>query len=209
MNIASKDIVKVLNIKQKGNVYIIDFLNVFSDYREILYKRSNIDFHKVKHSRKYQDTLSFFDLFFSKYIKFANIDIQGQFIVVMKKLNDYYPIICTVLHRFSDYDIKFVVINNQFNDTILDKNKDDYLCQYFFRSFEQFNPKCVLISNDNYKDRDQYIYAMNFPLQLSVIDMKYTIELNFESSRNIMDKLHKNIQTRCCIPKRNLGVLFQ
>ena len=45
--------------------YIIDFLNIFSDYREIIYKKKNIDFHSVKHNNKEQDTIGFFKLFFS------------------------------------------------------------------------------------------------------------------------------------------------
>ena len=52
----------------KSNVYIVDFLNIFSDFREIKYKKDNIDFHSVKHCNKEQDTYDFFKLFFSKYI---------------------------------------------------------------------------------------------------------------------------------------------
>ena len=31
--------------EEYDNYYIIDFLNIFSDYREIIYKKKNIDFH--------------------------------------------------------------------------------------------------------------------------------------------------------------------
>ena len=51
-------------------IYICDYLNIFSDFREIKYKKLNIDFHTVKHMNKERDTYEFFELFFKKYIKY-------------------------------------------------------------------------------------------------------------------------------------------
>ena len=41
--------------KKNTPVYIIDFLNIFSDFREIKYKKENIDFHSTKHLNKEQE----------------------------------------------------------------------------------------------------------------------------------------------------------
>ena len=70
-------------------IYIIDFFNIFSDFREIKYKRQNIDFHSVKHVTKNQDTCDFFKLFFTRYIAYTGIKPNSKFYFIMKGLNDY------------------------------------------------------------------------------------------------------------------------
>jgi hypothetical protein len=133
--------------KQKPPVYIVDFLNIFSDFREIKYKKQNVDFHSVKHSNKEQDTYDFFKLFFSKYIDYVNIDKSSQFYFVMKKLNDYETILDNIM-RTHEFNMKFIIIEDKFNNDILDKNKDDFLCQYFFYILQK-NNRCILISMIN------------------------------------------------------------
>ena len=154
--------------KQKPLVYIVDFLNIFSDFREIKYKKQNVDFHSVKHSNKEQDTYDFFKLFFSKYIDYVKIDRSSQFYFVMKKLNDYETILDNIMQTHYDFNMKFIIIEDKFNNDILDKNKDDFLCQYFFYVLQK-NNDCVLISNDKYRDKRSYIKLFNFDI-FSCID---------------------------------------
>ena len=153
--------------KNKPIVYIVDFLNIFSDFREIKYKKQNVDFHSVKHSNKEQDTYDFFKLFFSKYIDYVNIDKTSQFYFVMKKLNDYETILDNIMRTHYDFNMKFIIIEDKFNNNILDKNKDDFLCQYFFYILQK-NNQCVLISNDKYRDKRSYIKLFNFDIFISV-----------------------------------------
>ena len=63
MNSVAKNTTVLLS-KSSVKVYIVDFFNIFSDFREIKYKRQNIDFHSIKHDTKNQDTYDFFKLFF-------------------------------------------------------------------------------------------------------------------------------------------------
>lgn len=137
-------------------VCIVDFLNVFSDYREILYKQKNIDFHSVKHTNREDDTRTFFKMFFGKYIHEVNIPQNSIFIFITKKLNQFQNIFEEALLTYTDIDVRFLVIENKFNDDILDKNKDDFVCQYMFHLFAHAGD-CVLVSNDKYRDKNQYV----------------------------------------------------
>ena len=77
------------NLNASKMIYITDYMNTWSDFREIKYKIKNIDFHSVKHINKEIDTIEFFELFFTKYIKLINIDINSNFIFILKKLTNY------------------------------------------------------------------------------------------------------------------------
>ena len=118
--------------EEYDNYYIIDFLNIFSDYREIIYKKKNIDFHSVKHNNKENDTYNFFRLFFTKYIEKVNIEKCSVFIFIMKKINNYDDILNNILNSYNDFKIKFILIEDEYNNKTIDKNKDDFLCQYIF-----------------------------------------------------------------------------
>ena len=198
--------------KQKPPVYIVDFLNIFSDFREIKYKKQNVDFHSVKHSNKEQDTYDFFKLFFSKYIDYVNIDKSSQFYFVMKKLNDYETILDNIM-RTHEFNMKFIIIEDKFNNHILDKNKDDFLCQYFFYILQK-NNRCILISNDKYRDKKSYIKLFNFDIFIRVINYnsktkeleKSTLKIRLTDS--IGDHLILQKYTRCTIPKRDLNLIL-
>jgi hypothetical protein len=198
--------------KQKPPVYIVDFLNIFSDFREIKYKKQNVDFHSVKHSNKEQDTYDFFKLFFSKYIDYVNIDKSSQFYFVMKKLNDYETILDNIM-RTHEFNMKFIIIEDKFNNDILDKNKDDFLCQYFFYILQK-NNRCILISNDKYRDKKSYIKLFNFDIFIRVINYnsktkeleKSTLKIRLTDS--IGDHLILQKYTRCTIPKRDLNLIL-
>ena len=155
----------MINADKRQKVYIVDFLNIFSDFREIKYKRENIDFHVIKHINKIKDTYDFFKLFFTKYIDHVNIDKSSQFYFVMKKLNNLEIVLNNIIKGYNTFNIKFIIIQDQYNNVILDKNKDDFLCQYFFYILSK-NNDCILISNDKYRDRQTYIKLFNFDMLL-------------------------------------------
>jgi hypothetical protein len=201
-----------VNKNSKQTVYIVDFLNIFSDFREIKYKKENIDFHSVKHNNKEKDTLDFFDLFFTKYINHVNIHNSSQFYFVMKKLNDYEKVLDNVM-KIHKFNMKFIIIEDKYNNDILDKNKDDFLCQYFFYILQKSND-CVLISNDKYRDKKDYIKLFNFDIFIRMIHLNKKTNLLEKSMLKI--QLNENISnhmiiqkyTRCTIPKRDLGKIL-
>ena len=111
---------RIIAKNYKSNVYIVDFLNIFSDFREIKYKKDNIDFHSVKHCNKEQDTYDFFKLFFSKYIDYVQIEKTSKFYFVMKKLNDYENILDNIMKTHSEFNMRFIIIEDKYDNIILD-----------------------------------------------------------------------------------------
>ena len=69
-------------VKEYEKYYVIDFFNIFSDYREIIYKKRDIDFHSVKHENKEKDTYDFFHLFFG--IKNPNKALGFIFVIILR-----------------------------------------------------------------------------------------------------------------------------
>ena len=200
-------------IEPASRVYIVDFLNIFSDFREIKYKKDNIDFHSVKHSNKEQDTYDFFKLFFSKYIDYVQINKTSQFYFVMKKLNDYEVILDNIMKTHCKFNMKFIIIEDKYDNVILDKNKDDFLCQYFFYILQK-NNQCILISNDKYRDKKNYIKLFNFDIFIRVVNYnkktssleKSTLKIRLNDS--ISDHMILQKYTRCTIPKRDLNLII-
>jgi hypothetical protein len=182
------------NNKTEELIYIIDFLNIFSDYREVKYAKNNIDFHTVKHFNKEKDTKEFFDLFFTKFIKYSNINIQSNFIFVLKKISHYDIILQEILLKYKHLNIRFIIIENKFNESILDKNKDDFLCQYIMCFLICKNSNSILISNDKYRDRLNYINKYKYKY---IIDIK-VLKLNSKNQKisiTIIDKICEMIKT--------------
>lgn len=206
-----RSIASNVNIGKK--IYIVDFLNIFSDFREIKYKKENIDFHSVKHNNKEKDTYDFFNLFFTKYIDYVNIDKGSSFYFIMKKLHNYEVILDNIIKTHKNFNMKFMIIEDKYKNELLDKNKDDFLCQYFFYILQKQND-CVLISNDKYRDKRDYIKLFNFDIFVRVV--------SFDNKKNIIEKsilkikLSDNISNliifqkfnRCTIPKRDLGIIL-
>lgn len=194
-------------------IYIIDFLNVFSDFREIKYSKNNIDFHSVKHLNKEQDTLDFFLVFFTKYINYIGINKKANFIFVLKKITNYDNILYKIINLYKEINMRFIIIESKYNIEILDKNKDDFLCQYIFSFLIYNNDNCTLISNDKYRDRN--IYVKQF--QESIIDTSiHVIKKNLKSNKiehdtkiisfqeNICTDIINKVYKRTTIPKNKL-----
>ena len=199
------------NIKKHSPIYIVDFLNIFSDFREIKYKMSNIDFHSVKHINKEKDTLDFFRIFFTKYIAYSGIKRDGNFLFVMKKITNYDTILYNILELYKDINIRFIVIESKYDSDILDKNKDDFLCQYIFSYLISNNDNCVLISNDKYRDRSVYVkeFSNNNSTLIRVIkktenNLIESASLNIDIERIICNRILNQICKRCTIPKNKL-----
>lgn len=200
------------NITKNSPIYIVDFLNIFSDFREIKYKMSNIDFHSVKHINKERDTLDFFKIFFTKYIDYSGIKKDGNFLFVMKKITNYDAILYNILELYKDINIRFIIIESKYESDILDKNKDDFLCQYIFSYLISNNDNCILISNDKYRDRAIYVkeFSNNNNSTMIRVVKKTTNNLIESSSlqidieRILCNKILNQICKRCTIPKNKL-----
>jgi len=199
------------DIKSSSPIYIVDFLNIFSDYREIKYKMSNIDFHVVKHVNKERDTYDFFKLFFMKYISYIGLNRRGQFLFVMKKITNYDILLYNILEMYQEFNIRFIVIETKYELNILDKNKDDFLCQYIFNYLVCHNNNCSLISNDKYRDREIYVKEFSNNTSTFIRVIKKTdnklIEnalLNLDIEKIICSKILTQNCKRCSIPKYKL-----
>jgi hypothetical protein len=198
------------NSDKSLKVYVVDFLNIFSDFREIKYKLKNIDFHKIKHTNKIKDTYDFFELFFTKYIDHVKIDKTSQFYFVMKKLNNFETILNHIIRLYNNFNIKFIIIEDKYLNEIVDKNKDDFLCQYFFYILSQ-NNDCTLISNDKYRDKKEYIKLFNFNINLKVINKGSDVNgssVSFSINKNIVYLMENNKCIRCTIPKHKLNQII-
>jgi hypothetical protein len=167
----------------------------------------------VKHNNKDADTEEFFELFFSKYIDYVNINKGSKFIFVMKKLNRYEDVLEKILERYSYFDVKLMIIEDKYTSSILDKNKDDFLCQYIFYILRQ-RGNVTLISNDKYRDRESYIRLFTFDnitLQTMSCDNGKCVDkktVKFEVNRQYTPQLAKQNCARCTIPKNKLNAIL-
>jgi len=198
----------------KPKTYIIDWLNIFSDFREIKYAKQHIDFHQIKHQNIESDTFGFFELFFTKYIQYVGIEPSGNFIFVMKKLYNYdrNNMLDKVMQRFSNFKVSFMIIDEQYSNTLIDKNKDDFLCQYLMYTMKS-RSDCILISNDRYRDAISYIKLFDFILNITIIRYANSkrSEQKFQiNPQEVSDGLisQSNYMKRRSIPKRNLNSII-
>jgi hypothetical protein len=199
------------NLTKNSPIYIVDFLNIFSDFREIKYKMSNVDFHSVKHVNKEKDTLDFFNIFFTKYISYTGIKSNSNFLFVMKKITNYDNVLYKVLELYERFNIRFIIIESKYELDVLDKNKDDFLCQYIFSYLISSNDNCILISNDKYRDREIYVkeFSNNSSTFIKVVkktsnNLIESALLNIDIETILCNKILTQICKRCTIPKNKL-----
>jgi len=188
---------------QKEMIYITDYLNIWSDYREIKYKMNNIDFHSIKHKNKEIDTFEFFDLFFTKYINYKNISIKSNFIFILKKITKYDLILIKILKKYNNINIRFIVIESKYNQLLLDKNKDDFLCQYLFCFLMKENDNCILISNDKYRDLSSYVDKYD-KISITILTKLDSKKNQLNININILELMNNHNYKRCTIPKNKL-----
>jgi hypothetical protein len=136
-----------------------------------------------------------------------------MFYFVMKKLNDYEVVLDNIMKEHYRFKMKFIIIEDKYDNQILDKNKDDFLCQYFFYILQK-NNKCILISNDKYRDKKNYIKLFNFDIFIRVVNYNrktHNLEkstLKIHLTDNISDNILLQKYTRCTIPKRDLNLIL-
>ena len=191
--------------------YIIDFFNVFSDYRETYYKKIKVDFHSVKHATLLKDTRDFFDLFFMDYLKVVGIEDKSEFVFVMKKIYNYEQALLDTLEKYKNLNIKFVIVKDRYDNSLVEQNKDDFICQYLLSIY----PKSVLISNDNYKNKIDYTFLF---LELQRVNIQI-IQYNESSVTNaetfyivngdITKKINSHRYNRRCLPKSKFTTLYE
>jgi hypothetical protein len=187
----------------KQHIYIIDTLNIFSDFRETFYKRIGVDFHDVKYTSINNDTFAFFDLFFNEYIQLLKIPIQSKFIFVMKKINNYDEVLIALLHKYIGVDLKFIITVDKYTDSLIDQNKDDFICQYLLTVYDG----SILISNDKYKNTREYTHLfLNMrKINLQIMQCSTSVLTNacafFIINSSVINKIHSITFARKCIPK--------
>ena len=160
-----------------------------------------------------KDTEDFFDLFFTKYIHYVKIPYTSKFIFIMKKLYEYQHILETIIARYNTFDIKLMIIEDKYDNDILDRNKDDFLCQYIFYIMQK-KSNCILISNDKYRDRKNYIKLFTFDISIQTMQWNKLTKaiqkgsVKFQINRYFSDYLITQKYTRCSIPKHKLNVIL-
>jgi hypothetical protein len=129
----------------------------------------------------------------------------------MKKITNYDDILYKILETYNTINIRFIIIESKYENITLDKNKDDFLCQYLFKFLVMNNDNCILISNDKYRDRDAYIkiFQDSNLNSIKVIQKQQNklvienLELKFETS--ICKSLLNEKYRRTVIPKNKLN----
>lgn len=198
---------------QSEMTYIIDYFNIFSDFREVYYKNMNVDFHNVKHENLSADTIRFFKVFFSIYVKKADLDTSRQFVFIIKKLYNYRDILESLIQEYSThFNLRFMIVKDRYKNKQIDKNKDDFICQYMLGLY---GSDAEIVTNDKYSDSKQYIQTFLEEKQINVQSVMYMNgylsikECPFLITEKTISKIllqHK--ANKKSIPKANLGNLI-
>ena len=193
-------------------MYVIDFFNVFSDYRETYYKNLGMNFHNVKYTNLLEDTVNFFNLFFDDYLPIVNINRDSEFIFVMKKIHNYEGLLESIINTYKEINIKFVIITDKYQNVLVEQNKDDFICQYLLSIY----PNSILISNDKYRNRIDYLelYRVLNKINIQVIHNNRVSERITNANtfyiinKNAIDKIHRIKFNRASLPKSKFNTLY-
>ena len=187
-----------------NKIYVIDFLNVFSDYRELKYKIMGINFHKIKYKTLYNDTVEFFQFFFTKYIVKQRMSRQDSFIFVMKKLCGYEKILNKILENFKEITIKFVIVKYKYSDNVINDNKDDFMCQYLLTLYKGNNS--YLISNDLYRNKKEYLnlFLELERLECDIMTSNHVCETIFVINKKVVHDIAVLNVSNCSLSKKKL-----
>lgn len=188
-------------------VCIIDFFNIFSDFREIKYQKLNINFHDIKYQTMRSDLFEFFHMFFDKYVTNVGVDLRSTFIFVMKRLYNFDEALKGIIKLYSCIDIHLVLLPDKYANSVIDKNKDDFLCQYLFVLYKSRTEKIHLISNDKYRDKMSYINLFNFELNVVLFNSHFIRKMEMDPDQETRDLIKGNIPTTS-IPKWSLASII-
>ena len=121
---------------------IIDFLNVFTTFREQKYKTNNIYWRDVSHINFKTDCVQFFKWFFNFYLKEMKLKKEYKYIFVSKDIG-YRNIFKKII---KDYDTSIWFVKNRLQDV------DDFICNYLYFFYTNIHKPVVVISADKFKD---------------------------------------------------------
>lgn len=142
---------------------VVDFLNLFSCYRESLIRQTSPGSSELDVTREFNDSKhqsidahlsAFFVYFFTKHVKIIHNE-SSRFVFVTKYNKEYVVYLREAFTRYpilTRYDVEFVIILSYYANILLDSNKDDFLCQYMGASLVNVR----VITNDRYRDRGVY-----------------------------------------------------
>jgi hypothetical protein len=183
--------------KKPLETYIIDFLNVFSDYREMLYKKQKLDFHTFKDANLQTDLENYFVFFTEKFIEKLHLKTDAKFIFIIKKIPLIESFLPKLLKTYSNFNFEFLIIYSKLNNQLFDKNKDDVLCKFLYN----YIPKSIVITNDLYSDMKNYIYVFD---KVSIVFVIYK-NFNGEEHKSTYSKV-RNVVT---IDKKQIKQNFE
>ena len=86
---------------------------------------------------------------------------------------------------------------------LLDKNKDDFLCQYLFCFLMKENDNCILISNDKYRDLSSYVDKYD-KISITILTKLDSKKNQLDININILELMNNQNYKRCTIPKNKL-----
>lgn len=193
---------KEFNVVMK-NIYIVDFLNIFSDFREMKYNLYNMDWRDFMYSKFETDLNIFFKWFFNYYVKELKLHDDYEYIFIMKNVG-FTNLFKTLIKEYPNISFMYM---EKHAEPIIEKNKDDFLCNYFYAFYKIQGHNIQLISNDKYKDLENYYQIFRdktFDIKIIKNSQKYSIKLHIHSI--IIEKMLKKIEKNA-INKKNLKYL--
>jgi hypothetical protein len=128
----------------------------------------------------------------------------------MKKLYDQSEVMKKVLSDYKEIDIQLFVITHRYPDKLIEKSKDDFMCQYLLTIY----PNSVLISTDNYTDAscyyDNFVLLENIKIQLMQFSTNGVLFLdtNFIINKGLVKQIKKHVIIRRRIQKQNLSSII-
>lgn len=146
-------------------------------------------------------------MFFDKYITNVGVDLRSTFIFVMKKLYNFDESLKSIVKLYSCIDIHLLLLPDQYVNSVIDKNKDDFVCQYLFVLYKRAPnkyDKIHLISNDKYRDKMNYINLFNFQLNVILFNSHFIHKMEINLDKDTRDMIKDNIRTTS-IPKYQLA----
>lgn len=178
--------------------YIIDFLNVFSDYREMLYKKEKLNFHSFKDANLQKDLQNYFVFFTEKFIEKLDLKKSAKYIFIIKKIPLIESFLPDLLKTYSNFDFEFLIIYSKLNNEVFDKNKDDVLCKFLYN----YIPESIVITNDLYLDMNNYIYVFDKVSIVFVIYKKFSLGIRGASP-------YSKVKNAVTIDKKQIKQDFQ